>query len=195
MIAFLQGILVSKEPGLATVDVNGVGYEVHVSLTSFERLPAPGQPVRLLTHLHVREDSHTLYGFVTQEEREMFRMLIDISGIGPRLALNALSGLSVRELRAAVAQGDVKRVSSVPGIGRKTAERLIVELRDKISAGEALEALSAKEADTRLRDVMMALVNLGYKQAEARQRVQEILPQVRPDMSFEDILRKALSPR
>ncbi len=138
MIAFLRGKLVEALPTQATVEVNGLGYEVLIPLSSFQKLPAPGSEVKLLTHLAVREDAHVLYGFFTAQEREMFRLLINnVSGIGPKIALNVLSGMNVTALRGAVANGDVKGLSQISGVGKKTAERIVVELRDKIGAAGA----------------------------------------------------------
>ena len=171
MITFLEGILVEKEPMRAVINVGGVGYEVHIPLSSFDRLPPPDAPCRILTYDHVREDVHALYGFMTEAERKLFLLLISVSGIGPKSAMSALSGLSVREFIAAIAGNDTKRLSSISGIGKKTAERIVVELKDKITAGEAMEALaSGPEAtadDIKLRDATLALISLGYKQAEA----------------------------
>ena len=171
MITFLEGILVEKEPMRAVINVGGVGYEVHIPLSSFDRLPPPDAPCRILTYDHVREDVHALYGFMTEAERKLFLLLISVSGIGPKSAMSALSGLSVREFIAAIAGNDTKRLSSISGIGKKTAERIVVELKDKITAGDAMEAMaSGPEAtadDIKLRDATLALISLGYKQAEA----------------------------
>jgi Holliday junction DNA helicase RuvA len=197
MITFLEGTLVEKQPTRVVLDVHGVGYEVFIPLSSFDRLPATQAPCRLLTHDHLREDLHNLYGFVTEAERSLFEMLLGISGIGPKTALSALSGLSVRDLKAAVVEGDVKRLSSISGVGKKTAERIVVELRHKLSAGDALEAVAgAPEAlpgDLRTRDAMLALISLGYKQLDAQQRVRDILPRLKPSATVEDVVRAALS--
>lgn len=195
MITFLEGALVEKEPTRVAVNVQGVGYEVFIPLSTYDRLPTRGAPVRLLTYEHVREDTHALYGFSTEEERRLFLLLIGVTGIGPRLALAALSGLSVRDLTAAIAQADVKRLSSVPGIGKRTAERMIVELRHRLTAAEAMEALTgaASESDARLRDAILALISLGYKQAEARKMIQATLSKITPEASVEEIVRKALA--
>lgn len=195
MIAFLEGTLVEKEPTRVVVNVNGVGYEVFIPLSSYDRLPPQGKPCRVLTYEHVREDLHQLYGFGTEDERRMFLLLIDVSGIGPRLAVTALSGLSVRDLKAAVAQADVKRLSSVSGIGRKTAERIVVELRDRLGAGEALEAVAGpagEPEDSRLRDAVLALIALGYKQNDAQKMVRAVLVGLGPDAAVEDVVRQAL---
>src|SRR5437763_14626707 len=140
MITFLHGKLVEALPTQVTVDVNGVGYEALIPLSSYDKLPSRGQEVRLLTHLAVREDAHVLYGFMTTAERELFRLLINtVSGIGPKIALNILSGISVTAFRGAVANGDIKALSQVSGVGKKTAERIIVGLRDKVGAAGAGE--------------------------------------------------------
>src|SRR5512140_3308878 len=133
MISFLKGKLVEALPTQVVLDVNGVGYEALIPLSSYDKLPQPGQEVKLLTHLAVREDAHTLYGFMTAAERELFRLLINtVSGIGPKIALNILSGIAVTAFRGAVANGDVKALSQISGVGKKTAERIVVELKDKI---------------------------------------------------------------
>lgn len=196
MIAFLQGILVEKEPAYVVMDVGGVGYEVFIPLSSYERLPAVNTACRILTYDHVREDAHSLYGFMTAEERRMFLLLINVSGIGPKLAMTALSGLSVRDLKAAVAQADVKRLSAVSGIGKKTAERIVLELKDKLSAGESMEAVTGGAAPTeenlRMRDAILALVSLGYKQADAQDLIRKVASAT-PDASLEELVRKALA--
>ncbi len=177
MIAYLEGVLAEKAPTRAVLDVGGVGYDLLIPLSSYDRLPAAGQACRLLTHLHVREDAHVLYGFMTAAERDLFLMLIAASGVGPKLALGALSGMTVRELKAALSEGDVKRLATVPGIGRRTAERLVVELKDKIDPLEALEAAAGGTAadDVRLRDALLALTALGYKPESARQMLEGVV--------------------
>src|ERR1035437_3144464 len=145
MITFLSGKLVEALPTQVVVDVNGVGYEVLIPLSSFDKIPAPGQPVKLLTQLVVREDAHILYGFATAAERDLFRLLINnVSGIGPKTALNILSGMNAVAFRGAVASSDVKSLSQISGVGKKTAERIVVELRDKIGAAGAWEAAARK---------------------------------------------------
>src|SRR4029079_572995 len=166
MITFLRGKLVEALPTHVTVEVNGVGYEALIPLSSFDKLPQPGQPIRLLTQLIVREDSQTLYGFMTSEERDLFRLLINtVSGIGPKTALNVLSGISVTAFRGAVAGGDLKSLSKISGVGKKTAERIVVELKDKIGIAGAWEAASAKHGlspdEQRINDAVLALVALG----------------------------------
>src|SRR5437762_11731823 len=146
MISFLHGKLIEALPTQVIIDVHGVGYEALIPLSSYDKLPPPGQPVKLLTHLVVREDAHTLYGFMSAAERELFRMLINtVSGIGPKIALNILSGISVIAFRGAVANGDVKALSQISGVGKKTAERIVVELKDKIGAARSEERRVGKE--------------------------------------------------
>jgi Holliday junction DNA helicase RuvA len=197
MITFLEGTLVEKHPTRAVLNVGGVGYEVFIPLSSYDRLPAVNQTCRILTHDHVREDTHVLFGFMSDAERRMFLLLMTISGIGPKLAISALSGLSVRELKRAIIEGDVKRLSSISGIGKKTAERLVVELKDKFDAGEALEAV-AGPAETpgdnlKARDAILALIALGYKQEQAGKMVMEVVRRTAgQDLSVEEIIKHAL---
>lgn len=194
MITFLDGILEEKQPARVVMNVGGVGYDVAVPLSSFDQLPAEGRTARLLIYHHITDASQALFGFATDEERRMFTLLLGVSGIGPKTAVSALSGLSVRELKAALVESDVKRISSISGIGKKTAERVIVELRDKFTTGEALEALSGAEAepgDHRLRDAALALVSLGYKQDDARKMIKKV--GLDADPSVEQLVRKALT--
>ena len=197
MIAFVEGQLAEKQPTLALIDVGGIGYEVHIPLSSYDKLPRTGASCRLLTHHHVREDTDQLFGFVSPEERTMFQMLLGVSGIGPRLALSALSGLTVRELIAAIGDGDVKRLSSISGLGRKTAERLVVELRDRLSKSEVLAASTTGKTlpeDSRARDAVMALVSLGYKDEQARKMVSAVMKkQGGADLGVEQIIKESLA--
>jgi Holliday junction DNA helicase RuvA len=170
VIGRLSGRLVSKNPPQVLLDVQGVGYEVEVPMSTFYSLPATGEPVTLLTHLVVREDAHVLFGFATPEERAAFRQLIRISGVGARTALSVLSGLSVAELASAVAMQDAARLTKVPGIGRKTAERLLLELKGKIAEGAVKPAAGAAG------DVVNALVGLGYSEKEALAAVKGLPP-------------------
>ena len=148
MITFLNGRLIEALPTQAVVDVQGVGYEVLIPLSSFDKLPQPGNNVKLLTQLIVREDAHTLYGFASAAERDLFRLLINnVSGIGPKTALNILSGMNAVAFRGAVANGDVKALSQISGVGKKTAERIVVELRDKVGPAGAWEAGSTTHSD------------------------------------------------
>src|SRR3974390_2712612 len=197
MITFLHGILVEALPTQVTIDVNGVGYEVLIPLSSYDKLPAPGQDVRVLTHLVVREDAHTLYGFMRVAERELFRLLIStVSGIGPKIALNILSGISVTAFRGAVANGDIKTLSQISGVGKKTAERIVVELRDKIGEAGAWEAASAQRAlspeDQRVNDAVLALMALGFKQLEAHDAVRRAQHSLGTQATVEDLVRACL---
>ena len=197
MITFLQGKLVDALPTEVIVDVNGVGYEALIPLSSFDKLPQPGQPVKLLTQLIVREDAHTLYGFMTSEERDLFRMLIHtVSGIGPKTALNVLSGISVTAFRGAVAKGDLKSLSQISGVGKKTAERIVVELKDKIGMAGAWEAASAKHGlsadEQRINDAVLALVALGFKQIEAHDSVRAAQAVLGMQATVEELVRACL---
>lgn len=197
MINFLHGKLAEAIPTQVTVDVHGVGYEVLIPLSSYDKLPAVGQDVRILTHLAVREDAHVLYGFMTAQERDMFRLLINtVSGIGPKIALNVLSGMNVTALRGAVAQADIKSLSRISGVGRKTAERIVVELKDKIGAAGAWEAASAQRAlspeDQKVNDAVLALVALGFKQVEAHEAVRAALATLGDKVTVEDLVRACL---
>jgi holliday junction DNA helicase RuvA len=197
MITFLQGKLVEALPTQIVVDVNGVGYEVLIPLSSFDKLPAPGGDVKLLTQLIVREDAHTLYGFMSAAERDLFRLLINnVSGIGPKTALNILSGMNVVSFRGAVANGDVKSLSQISGVGKKTAERIVVELRDKIGAAGALEAASARHAlspdDQKTNDATLALMALGFKQIEAHDAVRTAQTMLGPAATIEQLVRACL---
>src|SRR5882757_7888431 len=178
MITFLHGRLVEALPAQVTVDVQGVGYEALIPLSSFDKLPAVGAEIKLLTHLVVREDAHVLYGFMTGGERELFRLLINtVSGIGPKIALNILSGINATAFRGAVANGDVKALSQISGVGKKTAERIVVELKDKVGAAGAWEASSAQRGlspeDQKVNDAVLALMALGFKQVEAHDAVRK----------------------
>ena len=197
MITFLHGKLVDALPTQVTVAVNGVGYEVLIPLSSFDKLPQPGHDVKLLTQLVVREDSHTLYGFATGGERDLFRLLINhVSGIGPKTALNILSGMNAVAFRGAVANGDVKALSQISGVGKKTAERIVVELRDKIGAAGAWEASSAQRAlspaDQKVNDAVLALMALGFKQVEGYDAVRAAQAALGPQATVEELVRAAL---
>lgn len=197
MITFLHGKLVEALPTQVTVDVNGVGYEALIPLSSFDKLPLPGQPLKLLTQLIVREDAHTLYGFMTSEERDLFRLLIHtVSGIGPKTALNVLSGISVTAFRGAVAGGDLKALSKISGVGKKTAERIVVELKDKIGMAGAWEAASAKHGlsadEQRINDAVLALVALGFKQIDAHDSVRAAQAVLGTQATVEELVRACL---
>jgi Holliday junction DNA helicase RuvA len=197
MITFLHGKLVEALPTQVVVEVNGIGYEVLIPLSSFDKLPPPGHEIKLLTQLIVREDAHILYGFASAVERDLFRLLINnVSGIGPKTALNILSGMNAVAFRGAVANGDVKSLSQISGVGKKTAERIVVELRDKIGAAGALEAASAKHGlspnDQKINDAVLALMALGFKQVEAHDAIRAASAVLGPQASVEDLVRASL---
>ncbi len=197
MITFLHGQLVEALPTHVVVDVNGIGYEALIPLSSFDKLPPPGQPVKLLTQLIVREDAHILYGFMTSAERDLFRLLIhSVSGIGPKTALNILSGMNVAAFRGAVASSDVKSLSQISGVGKKTAERIVVELRDKIGAAGTWEAASAQRTlsagDQKLNDAVLALMALGFKPADAHDTIRAALTVLGEGATVEALVRAGL---
>lgn len=195
MIAQLRGRLASKEPHRVVVDVGGVGYLVLIPLSTFYRLPEIPAEVMLHTFTHVREDAIQLFGFHTRDEQTLFELLQGVSGIGPRLATNILSGISVEDLTAALSQGDVTRLRAVPGVGKKLAERLVVELRDK-AAGASLtpKAAAATPAalDRALDDVVSALVNLGCNRKEAAKAAEIARKALGPAAEFETLIKAAL---
>ena len=186
MIGRIAGILVEKNFPQIVVSCNGVGYEIDVPMSTFYPLPRTGEEVTLLTHLVVREDAHLLFGFLTAPERGAFRQLLKISGVGPKVALSVLSGLSVEDLSAAVASQDAARLTKIPGIGKKTAERLVLELRDKLPAAVPVAARS--DASAASADVVNALLGLGYNEREAQAAVKQ-LP---ADLQLADAIRQAL---
>ena len=176
MIARLKGVLIEKTPPTVVIDCNGVGYECEVPMSTFYNLPALGESVTLLTHLAVREDAHLLYGFGTDRERVTFRQLLKVNGIGAKSALSILSGLSVEDLIQAVALQETGLLTRVPGIGKKTAERLLLELKDKFSI-EGL-AVSANAPKSVAADILNALVSLGYNEKEALLAVKQLAPEI-----------------
>lgn len=197
MIHHLKGQVTQTLPTQVIIDVNGVGYEVLIPLSSYDKIPAPGGQVLILTELVVREDSHTLYGFMTAAERELFRLLTgSVSGIGPKTALNVLSGMNVLTFRGAVANGDVKALSQISGIGKKTAERIIVELRDKVGAAGAWEASSQERglsaSDQKINDAVLALIALGFKQVEAHDAIRAAQSVLGGEATVEQLVRACL---
>jgi Holliday junction DNA helicase RuvA len=193
MIARLAGTLISKQPPLMVIDVAGVGYEVEAPLPVFYDLPETGQPVVILTHMSVKEDSHTLYGFASEAERTLFRQLLKISGIGAKLALTILSGASGDQLARYVMERDAAALTRLPGIGKKTAERIIIELRDRLDdlpPGAGLTSGGAEVvAGNAVSEATNALVALGFKPQEAARMARAA---ARPDMSVEQVIRHAL---
>ena len=197
MITFLEGVLVEALPTHVVVSVHGVGYHVAIPLSSYDKLPAVGQQFKILTHLQVREDAHILYGFCSAAERDLFRLLVaNVSGIGPRTALDVLSGTSVTSFKAAVVAGDIASLSRVKGIGKKTAERIVVELKDKVGVAAAWEAASAGHAPTpqeaKINDAVLALIALGYKQADAHKALKTAQEKGGTAQSVEEMVRAAL---
>jgi len=197
MISFLQGKLAEVLPTQVVIDVNGVGYEMLIPLSSFDKLPQPGSQVKLLTHLAVRDDAHVLYGFMTEIERDLFRLLIrHVSGIGPKIALNVLSGTSPASFRAAVANGDVKVLSGISGVGKKTAERIVVELKDKLGDEAAFGSASGTPIsadEQKVSDAASALIALGSKPKDAQEAVRSAVTMLGPDAPVDAIVRAALS--
>ena len=193
MIARLAGTLIYKQPPLMVIDVAGVGYEVEAPLPVFYDLPETGQPVVILTHLSIKDDSHTLYGFASESERTLFRQLLKISGIGAKLALTILSGTSGDDLVRFVAERDTASLTRLPGIGKKTAERIIIELRDRLDdiplGGGHAPGGGGSVPGTATSEAVTALSALGYKTAEASRMVKAVAG---PDMSVEEIIRLAL---
>lgn len=197
MIAYLKGKLESKSPAIAVVECGGVGYECFIPLSTYDRLPATGADVKLLTSHVVREDAQMLYGFATEDEKKTFELVTSVSGVGPKLALAVLSGLTVGELQLAIAEGNSKRLAMVKGIGKKTAERIVVELKDKVNPIEALANGKAGPDDagrgTVLRDAMLALTALGFTEDTARQQVQRALEADPSVADAETLIRRALA--
>jgi Holliday junction DNA helicase RuvA len=195
MIGFLRGRVLEKQPDLVIVDVQGVGYEVRVPLSTYYNVPEPGGEVALRIHTHVREETLQLYGFLTALERQLFERLIAISGIGPKMAVAALSGMEPSELVAAVQGADIARLTGIPGVGRKTAERIVLELKDRLGALVAPigteRSAAASPADRLRSDVLSALQNLGYHRALAERAVDASLHR-QESPTFEQALKAAL---
>ncbi|MFH1801095.1 MAG: Holliday junction branch migration protein RuvA [Candidatus Omnitrophota bacterium] len=197
MYHYLNGKITEKTPTAAILDVNGIGYEVRVSLSTFSDLPGLGETVKLFTHFVVREDAQLLYGFATEEEREAFRLLISISGIGPKLAITLLSGVTLPELKRAIQEKNIPVLTAISGIGQKTAERVIIELKDKIgrpevSAGKEI-VHDAGISDQMVEDSVSALVSLGYTKQKAKEAIQKTLKaMLGKKPSVEEIIRAAL---
>jgi Holliday junction DNA helicase RuvA len=193
MIARIRGKVWEAYPNRLILDVQGVGYELHIPLSTFDHLhPSEGAVVELRTYMHVRETAHTLYGFATEEERDVFLLLIDrVSGIGPSTAMSVLSGLAVSRFKTAVMQGDVAELSKVKGLGKKTAERIILELKDKVGVTETWESAAGGGISHAAADAEMALIALGYKQVDARKAVKKVL-EIEANATVEELIRGAL---
>jgi len=201
MITSIQGLLTAATPLHAIIELNGLGYEVNIPVTTAEKLPATGSTVKLHTLVIYREDAQTLYGFATPAERDFFRLMIEhVSGVGPKSALTIMSKLSLPSLQSAISSGDIATLSKCPGIGKKTAERLVIELRAKVGiTGSAETVLSAAgadspsaPADTRMRDAVMALGALGYKTADADEAIRRATLALGPKATTEQLIKKAL---
>ena len=188
MIGFLTGKIISSKPTQILLDVNGVGYTVNISITTFEKI-SEKETASLFIHTSVKEDSITLFGFFTQSEKEMFELLISISGIGPKVSLGILSGIAVDDLKSAISDGNVSRLIAIPGIGRKTAERVVLELRNKVDAIKvegSIKVTSAKD------EAIAALATLGYQRQLAEKVVRDLMSE-NADYSLEELIRKALA--
>jgi Holliday junction DNA helicase RuvA len=198
MIVYVRGTLAEKEPARVVIEAAGVGYELLIPLSTYERLPREGQEVKLLAYHCVREDDEILFGFASTEERELFAKLTGVSGVGPKIALAILSGGSVGELSLAIASGNAKRISSVKGVGKKTAEKICIELKDKVNAIEALAATDHKGASgaaPMLRDAILALSALGFSEETANKMVSGAVAKNPEVKDVETIIRIALSNR
>jgi Holliday junction DNA helicase RuvA len=189
MIGSLRGRIASKSPPQLTVEVGGLGYELEAPMSTFFHLPAVGEEVRLLTHLVVREDAHVLYAFAAEEERRLFRSLIKVSGVGPKIALALLSGISVTGFAECVQREDITALTRIPGVGRKTAERLIVEMRDRLAAPAPGSAAAVAAGSSAESEAYGALVALGYRPAEATRLLKAVSPGTH---STEELIRRAL---
>lgn len=199
MYEYLSGRLIEKTALAAILDIGGVGYQVQIPLSTFAALPELGQPVRLWTHFVVREDAQILYGFFTQEERQLFRLLISVSGIGPKSAATVLSGLAPEDLKRAIVEGNLALLTAVPGIGRKTAERLVVELREKVvveqhsGAGPSPSLKKGGGENQLVEDSLSALVELGYRKQNAQEAIKKALKNLEEGRySVSDLVRASL---
>lgn len=192
MISQIRGRLANKAPGEIIIDCNGVGYGIRVPLSTFYELPELEEEVLLQVYTHVREDALLLYGFLTAKEKELFCLLIGISGVGPKLAINVLSGISARDLERALCEGDLLGLTSIPGIGRKTAERMLVELKDKVTSAGTAPGGGLPLKQGVVKDALSALVNLGYAKPIAEGAVHDALRQQGHELSLEELLKESL---
>jgi len=197
MIAIINGLLIHKATSSVIVDANGVGYRIFVPLTTFYKLPDTNQPVTLHVHTHVRPDAISLFGFGSGSEKEVFELMLSVSGIGPRLAINILSGISAEELIRAISDENVNRLVSIPGVGKKTAERMILELKDKMLKLSARDVIYKDNGDIVIfdstkDDALSALINLGYKSQRAREVVDKIISEPPQSLALDVLLKKAL---
>ena len=192
MISYLKGKLVNKSPTEIIIEVNNVGYRVGISLATFERLSNVGKDIKIFTHTYVREDALKLYGFTTKEERQIFLLLIDVKGIGPKLALTILSGVSPDRLKAAIVNEDLGLLTTIAGVGKKTAQRLIVEIKEPLSAILPEEGILGKEDYVLRNEAVNALVTLGYKRNQSMKAVDRVLPGLAKDATLEELIKKSL---
>lgn len=196
MIAFLTGTILEKTPSALIVEVHGIGYQIFIPLNTFYRLPEVKESVSLHIHTHVREDALQLYGFLSPLEKELFLLLLGISGVGPKVALGILSGMELTELVQALRDGNVDRLRAIPGVGPKTAGRLVLELREKVNAlspaGLQIPVSAGSESDKTKEDALSALVNLGYHRTEAKRTVDQIAEETADSESVEGLIKKAL---
>ena len=197
MYSFLAGILAEKSPTLITIDVNGIGFQLMIPVSTYQKLPETGAKVKLFTQHVVREDAEFLFGFASEEERSLFKLLMSVSGIGPKLAITILSGLSVQELKRAIVDGSVPSLTAISGVGRKTAERLIVELREKVviegRADMEKWGPGASKHEALIDDSLKALISLGYSKQNARAAIQKVLEkQGKEKLSTELVVRESL---
>ena len=199
MFEYISGTLEEAEMEIVVIDVGGVGYEISIPLSTFEALPKKGKTVKLFTHFHVREDSQRLYGFFTKAEREVFRKLITISKIGPKVALNVLSGLSIKDIVYSVQTQDSTRLKAISGIGPKTAQRLVMELRGKLDAGDIDISVPLRKGDTKAErdrairnDAYAAMISLGYNESQVMSALTRVEQAVEKDAPVEEWIKKAL---
>jgi len=192
MISYIKGILAEKNPTSIVIETGGIGYQIEIPLSSFDAMGETGDEIVILTYLHVREDKMTLYGFATEKERKIFRLLIGISGVGPKLAQGILSGISANDLVEAITDMNIPMLTSAPGVGRKTAERIILELKDKVGSiyETSVKGFEQKPSSVS-REAVLALVSLGYNENKAQKAVNSIVRE-EPELTLEDVLKKAL---
>lgn len=198
MITFLHGILAKKSPTEIVVDVHGVGYAVNISLSTYEQLPEINSEIHILTYHHIRDDAHLLYGFMNENEREMFKLLISVSGIGPKMAQTILSGVRPEELIRTIAHSALSSLTAIPGIGKKTAERLIVELKDKVTKIEETEKIiDLPTSSSSIRhEALNALMSLGYSREKGEQALRTVINQLHgKTISLEELIKRALQVR
>jgi len=198
MIALISGKIAYKEISSVVVDVQGVGYRVSIPLTTFYQLPEEGGQVCLHVHTSVKQDAINLFGFYTAGERELFELMISVSGIGPKIAMNILSGISFRELLRALSDGDLAKLVGIPGVGRKMAERMILELKEKVARKIMLEQMTSADSEQKISeaikdDVLSALINLGYKSNAAKDALDKIIQSSKEKLSLDQLLKKTLN--